>query len=168
MKEFSKALLDRAAECEKALAGTFARLEENAFYNTRKVMGVFADNQLSERHFNSTVGYGYNDDGRDLCDKLFAQSFGCEAGFARASIISGTHALAIGLQGLLRPGDVMVSVTGKPYDTLEEVIGLTGTSGNGSLADFGVEYRQVDMKGGVDLDGVKNALVEKNECFLLK
>ena len=162
MKEFSKALLDRAAECEKALAGTFARLEENAFYNTRKVMGVFADNQLSERHFNSTVGYGYNDDGRDLCDKLFAQAFGCEAGFARASIISGTHALAIGLQGLLRPGDVMVSVTGKPYDTLSGVIGLTPCAG--SLAEFGVKYEQIDLveEKTLDLPAIKARLDKGN------
>ena len=162
MREFSKALLDRAAECEKALTGTFARLEENAFYNTRKVMGVFADNQLSERHFNSTVGYGYNDDGRDLCDKLFAQAFGCEAGFARASIISGTHALAIGLQGLLRPGDVMVSVTGKPYDTLSGVIGLTPCAG--SLAEFGVKYEQIDLveEKTLDLPAIKARLDKGN------
>ncbi len=158
MKEFSKALLDRAAECEKALASTFARLEETAFHNTRKVMSVFADNQLSERHFNGTVGYGYNDDGRDLCDKLFAESFGCEAGFARASIISGTHALAIGLQGLLRPGDVMVSVTGRPYDTLSGVIGLTPCAG--SLAEFGVKYEQIDMveESTLDLPAIKARL----------
>ena len=148
--EFSKALLERAAECEKLLAGTFARLEDVSFANTAKVMRVFADNYLSERHFNGTVGYGYNDDGRDLCDKLFAQCMGRPAGFARGSIISGTHALTIALQGLLRPGDTMVSVTGKPYDTLNGVIGLTPCKG--SLAEFGIHYEQIDLVDNKTLD----------------
>lgn len=141
--ELSNELLKQAAVCEAMLADTFATLEETAFFNTQKVLRVFAENQLSERHFNGTVGYGYNDDGRDLCDRLFAQCFGCEAGFARASIISGTHALTIALQGLLRPGDTMLAVTGKPYDTLDNVIGLTPCPG--SLADFQIRYEQIDL-----------------------
>lgn len=147
---FSQELLARAAQCEALLADTFRRLEETAFLNTQKVMRAFSDNRLSDRHFNGTVGYGYNDDGRDLCDKLFADSFGAEAGFARAGIISGTHALTIALQGLLRPGDVLLSVTGKPYDTLESVIGIQPCKG--SLAEFGVRYEQIDLIDHATLD----------------
>lgn len=148
--EFSNQLLQQAAACERELADTFAKLEQVSFHNTQKVMCAFADNQLSERHFNGTVGYGYNDDGRDLCDRLFAQCFGCEAGFARASIISGTHALTIALQGLLRPQDTMLSVTGKPYDTLDNVIGITPC--RGSLAEFGIKYEQIDLISRATLD----------------
>lgn len=143
-------LLAKAADCEATLADTFRRLEQTAFRNTQKVLRVFSDNKLSERHFNGTVGYGYDDEGRDLCDKLFAGCFGREAGFARAGIISGTHALTIALQGLLRPGDVLLSVTGKPYDTLEGVIGITPCKG--SLAEFGVRYEQIDLIGASALD----------------
>ncbi len=157
--ELSKKLLQDAAECEKALSGIFAELEETAFYNTQKVLRVFAENRLSERHFNGTVGYGYNDDGRDLCDKLFADCFGTEAGFARAGIISGTHALTIALQGLLRPNDVMLAVTGKPYDTLDNVIGITPCKG--SLAEFGVRYEQIELVDQATLDW--NAIRERLE-----
>ena len=101
---FSDKLLLQAAEAERELAPVFARIDEIAFKNTEKVLSVFRENRLSDRHFNSTCGYGYNDDGRDLCDKMFADAFGCEAGFARSQIISGTHALAIALYGVLRPG----------------------------------------------------------------
>lgn len=158
MMAFSETLLKRSAECEKALADTFAHLEDVAFCNTEKVMKVFAEHHLSDRHFNATVGYGYNDDGRDLCDKLFADAFGCEAGFARASIISGTHALTIALQGLLRPGDTMVAVTGQPYDTLSGVIGLTPCKG--SLAEFGVKYEQIEMveEASIDMNAVRARL----------
>ncbi len=148
--EVSKELLEQAAICEKKLADTFTQLEEVAFQNTQKVLHVFSKNKLSERHFNSTAGYGYNDDGRDLCDRLFAECFGCEAGFARAGIISGTHALTIALQGLLRPGDTMLSVTGKPYDTLDNVIGITPCKG--SLAEYGIRYEQIDLIGRATVD----------------
>ena len=157
---FSERILKLADECEKDLAPIFAQIDDIAFKNTRKVMSVFAENRLSDRHFNSTCGYGYNDDGRDLCDKMFAQALGCECGFARSQIISGTHALAIALYGLLRPGDTMLSVTGKPYDTLDNVIGLSGNVGDGSLADLGVKYRQIDLIDGkyLNLDAVRSVL----------
>ena len=127
---FSEKLLKLAAECEQRLAPIFAEIDAVAFKNTEKVMSVFRENHLSDRHFNSTCGYGYNDDGRDLCDKMFAEAFGAEAGFARSQIISGTHALAIALYGVLRPGDTMLSASGKPYDTLDNVIGLGESAKN--------------------------------------
>ncbi len=159
-------LLAKAEDCEALLADTFRRLEQTAFRNTQKVLRVFYENKLSERHFNGTVGYGYNDDGRDLCDKLFAGCFGCKAGFARAGIISGTHALTIALQGLLRPGDVLLSATGKPYDTLEGVIGITPCKG--SLAEFGVKYEQIDLldAASIDLPAVR-ARLEKGGVKVL-
>lgn len=157
---FSEKILKLAEECEAELTPIYAEIDSIAFQNTQKVMSIFADNRLSDRHFNPTCGYGYNDDGRDLCDKMFAQAFGCEYGFARSQIISGTHALAIALYGLLRPNDTMLSVAGKPYDTLDNVIGINGSNGEGSLADLGVNYRQIDLINGsyLDLNAVKEAL----------
>ncbi len=159
---FSEKILLQAAEAERELAPVFARIDEIAFKNTEKVLSVFRENRLSDRHFNSTCGYGYNDDGRDLCDKMFAEAFGCEAGFARSQIISGTHALAIALYGVLRPGDTMLAASGKPYDTLDSVIGLGGSAenGEGSLIEYGVKYREVGLVDNktLDLDAVRNVL----------
>ena len=157
---FSEKILALAAECEKDCREQFKYIDDIAFKNTQKVMKVFAENKLSDRHFAPTSGYGYNDDGRDLCDKLFADAFGAEAGFARHSIINGTHALSIGLYALLRPGDTLLSVAGKPYDTLDEVIGISGKSGDGSLADFGIGYKQIDLdeNGYPRLDKIKEAV----------
>lgn len=150
---FSPEIMKLAAECEARLAPMFRVVDETAFYNTGKVLDVFREHRLSERHFNPSCGYGYNDDGRDLCDTLYAAAFGCEAGFARAQLISGTHALAVALYGVLRPGDTLFSVTGKPYDTLDSVIGFSGESGgDGSLADLGVKYRDIPLCGGKTLD----------------
>ncbi len=159
---FSEKILNLAAECEKELAPVFAEIDATAFKNTQKVMKVFSDNRLSDRHFNSTCGYGYNDDGRDLCDKMFAESFGAEAGFARSQIISGTHALAIALYGLLRPNDTLLAASGKPYDTLDGVIGLGGSDsrGEGSLMEYGVKYRHIELVDGnyLDLPEIRKAL----------
>ena len=158
---FSEKLLNLSAECEKDCREQFEYIDDIAFKNTQKVMKVFAENKLSDRHFAPTSGYGYNDDGRDLCDKLFADAFGAEAGFARHSIINGTHALSIGLYALLRPGDTLLSVAGKPYDTLDEVIGISGKSGDGSLADFGIGYKQIDLdeNGYPKLESIKETLL---------
>ncbi|MBR6563269.1 MAG: methionine gamma-lyase family protein [Clostridia bacterium] len=161
---FNEKIINMSLECERELAEVFARVDSIAFKNTEKVMSVFRENRLSDRHFNSTCGYGYNDDGRDLCDKMFAEAFGAEAGFARSQIISGTHALAIALYGVLRPGDTMLSVAGKPYDTLDNVIGLgdSADNGEGSLIEYGVKYRQIALvdKKTLDLDAIKAALDE--------
>lgn len=143
-------LLLLAEECEKELCGVFAELDRISYANTCKVMRAFAEEGLSERHFNPTTGYGHNDDGRDLADRLFARVLGCEAGFVRHSIVSGTHAIGICLFGLLRPGDTLYAVSGKPYDTLESVIGFNNEPG--SLADLGVKYRETPLVDGKYLD----------------
>ena len=155
-----KKIASLAAECEQELSQIFRNIDETAYKNTEKVMRAFTENKLSERHFMPSSGYGYNDEGRELCDRLFAQVFGCESGFARHNIISGTHALCIALFGLLRPQDTLYSVTGRPYDTLNKIIGTEGASGDGSLADFGVNYRQTELVGGsiLDYEAIKNNL----------
>ncbi|MCQ2423667.1 MAG: methionine gamma-lyase family protein [Clostridia bacterium] len=148
------------AEAERALAERFRAVDEIAMTNTEHVLDVFRENRVSEAMFSPSTGYGYGDRGRDTADKIVAELFGAEAGFVRTAIISGTHALTVGLFGLLRPGDTLLSVTGAPYDTLREVIGMDAKNGDGSLADFGVSYKEVPMTtaGTVDLPAVKAAI----------
>ncbi|MGN1121114.1 MAG: aminotransferase class I/II-fold pyridoxal phosphate-dependent enzyme [Eubacteriales bacterium] len=142
---------EKIRKAEQALteSGAFARIDRIAFENQKKVMAAFRKFQVSDSFFGSTTGYGYNDRGREVLDQVYAEVFESEAAFVRHSITSGTHTLCIGLFGLLRPGDILFSVTGKPYDTLEEVIGIRGEAGNGSLADYGVTYAEQPMKDGV-------------------
>ena len=126
-------------------------------------MKAFREHRVADAMFGSTSGYGYDDRGRDTLDEIWADVMGAESAIVRHSIVSGTHALTIGLFGLLRPGDIMLSVAGKPYDTLEEVIGISGTPGDGSLADFGVSYRQVDLlESGFDFEAIGRELEENS------
>ena len=153
---FSEKINRLALEAEAELAPIFAKIDRVSFENTQKVMDVFREHRVSDAMFQSTSGYGYDDRGRDVLDEVWADVMGAEAAIVRHSIVSGTHALTIGLFGILRPGDVMYSVAGKPYDTLEEVIGLVGDAGNGSLKDFGVSYEQTDLAadGTFDFDAI--------------
>lgn len=148
------------SEAEEQAAEQFRRIEENAQLNQWKVMKAFSDHKVSEAHFVSTTGYGYDDLGRDTLDQVYAQVFDCEDALVRHNFISGTHTISTALFGVLRPGDHLVSVTGKPYDTLEEVIGIAGTPGNGSLCDYGVTYEQVDLTedGQPDFDEIAAVL----------
>ena len=149
-----------AYEAEVALRDIFEDIDEIARVGTERVLDVFREERVSEGMFAASTGYGYGDMGRDAIDRIAAKVFGAEAGFMRPSILSGTHALTIGLFALLRPGDVMLSITGAPYDTLREVIGMDGANGDGSLADFGVDYDDVDFAadGSFDFDGIDAAL----------
>lgn len=148
-------------KAERELAPIFADIDRVAFENTAKVLDSFREHRVDATCFDGTSGYGYDDKGRDTLDRVYADVFGCEAAFVRHSIVNGTQAIAIALYGLLRPGDIMLAVTGKPYDTLEQVIGIAGQPGNGSLADFGVEYRQIDLVDGkVDFDSIDKQLKE--------
>ena len=158
--EFSQQILTLAEQAEVALAPHFARIEQIAFNNTQKIMYAFREHRVSMTMFDSTSGYGYDDRGRDTLDAIWADVMDAEAAFVRHQIVNGTQALTIGLFGLLRPGDVMLSVAGKPYDTLEDVIGITGKVGDGSLADFGVKYDQVELteSGEFDYDGIADKL----------
>ena len=163
--EHTQKVLSLAAEAEKALADIFTRIDRISFENTQKIMRSFKEHRVSEAVFNPTSGYGYNDRGRELLDEIWADVMGAEAAFVRHSIANGTQALTIGLFGLLRPGDIMFSIAGKPYDTLDEVIGNTGTAGNGSLRDFGVEYRQADLgdDGSFDKERIREVLVSEGD-----
>ncbi len=152
IQEADKIALERIAPAVKAA-------EEVAFYTTNRVLDAFRAERVSETHFAGSTGYGYGDRGRDTLDKLFARALEAEDCLVRPQFISGTHTLTVALFGVLRPGDLMLAVTGKPYDTLDEVIGLSGNDGDGSLRDFGIGYRQVELKdGGIDYDAVEAAL----------
>lgn len=141
-------LAELSAKAERDLAGIFAAIDDTAYKNTSRVIDSFRKFRVDEACFAGTSGYGHDDKGRETLDKIYADVFGAEAAFVRHGISNGTHAIAIALYGLLRPNDVMLAITGKPYDTLEQVVGIAGQKGNGSLADFGVEYSQVDLKDG--------------------
>ncbi|MBR3966175.1 MAG: methionine gamma-lyase family protein [Clostridia bacterium] len=157
--QFSEKILELASEAEKALSEHFKRIDELSFKNTNKIMEAFMEHRVSDVMFNPTSGYGYDDKGRDTLDEIWADVMGAEKAFVRHNIVNGTHALTIGMFGLLRPGDIMLSAAGKPYDTLEEVIGIAGEEGNGSLRDFGIDYEQIEMKDGrLDLPEIEKAL----------
>jgi cystathionine beta-lyase family protein involved in aluminum resistance len=127
-------------------------------YNTAKVLRAFSDNRVSEEHLGTTTGYGYDDIGRDTLDKIYAQVFGAEDAIVRHNIVNGTAAIAACYFGVLRPGDTILAATGRPYDTLEEVIGIRG-EGMGSLKEFGVNYKEVALKDNkVDFDALKEAI----------
>ncbi len=143
--QFTEQITALAKEAEAAPSARFEEIERVSFENTQRVMDAFREHRVSDSMFQSSSGYGNGDRGRDVLDEIWADVMGCEAAFVRHSIVSGTHALTIGLFGLLRPNDVLYSIAGKPYDTLEEVIGLCGEDGNGSLKDFGVDYLQTEL-----------------------
>ena len=150
--QFSDKIRLLVREAEEHLGGAFATIDDIALTNTERVMDAFRAHHVAATFFDGTSGYGYDDRGRDELDLIWAEVMGTEAALVRQQIVSGTHALTIGLFGILRPGDIMLSVAGKPYDTLEEVIGLVGEAGNGSLRDFGVAYDQVELTPDGDFD----------------
>ncbi len=158
-------LTELTKAAETALAPHFTHIDEVAQYNTEKVMRAFREERVSDTMFVPSSGYGYDDCGRETLDRIYARVFGAEAAIVRHSIACGTHALTIGLFALLRPGDVLLSVTGKPYDTLDEVIGITGTPGCGSLRDFGVDYDVVPLlpNGDPDYEGIAAALAKHGD-----
>lgn len=143
---------------ENDLRERFAIIDSIAEYNQLKVLTAMQKNKVSDIHFAATTGYGYNDLGRDTLENVYADTFHAEAALVRPQLTCGTHALTIALSGNLRPGDELLSPIGKPYDTLEGVIGIKETKG--SLAEYGVTYSQVDLleNGAFDYDGIKNAI----------
>ncbi len=144
--------------CEKKLSGIFDEVDKICYTNSKKVLDAFHKNNLSEVHFNSSTGYGYNDIGRDTIELIYKDIFKCESALVRTQFISGTHALTTTLFGLLRPNDIMLSITGKPYDTLDEVIGLKDNPS--SLASFNIKYMQVDLiDNDFDYDKIKEVLL---------
>lgn len=163
--ENTQKILSLVSEAEAALAERFAEIDRISFENTKKIMDAFKSHRVSEAMFAPTSGYGYDDRGRETLDRVWADVMGAESAFVRHSIVNGTQAITIGLFGLLRPGDIMFSIAGKPYDTLDEVIGNCGETGNGSLRDFGIEYRQADLlsDGGFDFEKIRTTALECGE-----
>lgn len=154
----SDRVLDIYRRAEQQIAPFLEKVDKIAEYNGLKVLKAFQNHTVSEMHLGSTTGYGYDDVGRDTLDQIYAEAFGAEDALVRHSIVNGTQAIATCLYGVLRPGDTLVAATGKPYDTLEEVIGIRGQN-NGSLREFGVHYRQVDLKDSdVDFEGLRAAI----------
>ena len=138
-----KELLDLAEEVEEEIKSQIDKINKDAMYNSKKVIEAFQENRVSDIHFNMTTGYGYNDIGRDVIEKIFAKILGAEDSLVRNQFISGTHALTVALFGLLRPEDTMLAISGKPYDTLDEVIGIK--ENKSSLRAFGVKYKEIDL-----------------------
>ena len=156
---------------EQILAGLAARfqaIDENAEYNQLKVLKALQDNQVSEACLLGTTGYGYNDLGRDTLERVYASVFHTEDALVRPQITCGTHALALALMSNLRPGDELLSPVGKPYDTLEEVIGIRPSKG--SLQEYGISYRQVELMedGGFDYEGIRAAVNEKTRLVTIQ
>lgn len=173
--KFSPKLIELAGKAEKMC--DFSRTDDIKEYNGAKVLSAFIENRVSEQCFYGSSGYGYGDIGREVLDKVYAQVFGTEDALVRHNFVSGTHALSTALWGVLRKGDRLLSLTGTPYDTLEEVIGIRGEKGNGSLTDYGVEYDEVSLKpdGTPDYDqitrkaaGAKVAYIQRSRGYSLR
>lgn len=167
---FSEKAIKTVNDAEKELTEEFKRIDETAIKNTARVIDAFREFRVAKEDLNGTDGYGYNDRGREKLDKIVARVFDKEAAFIRHNIINGTHALTIALFGLLRPGDAMLAVTGKPYDTLDEVIGINGKNGMGCLADYGIEYREslfgCDFSEQLKDEKVKIVYVQRSKGYV--
>ena len=161
--QISQIVLDLVNSAEEELRENFHHIEEIAEINQYKVMNAFSENKVSEAHLLPTTGYGYDDLGRDTLDKVYAQVFDAEDALVRHNFVNGTHTIATALYAVLRPGDTLLAVTGRPYDTLEEAIGISGEEGRGSLKDFGISYDEVSLlpDGQPDFDTIAKKLKEK-------
>lgn len=161
-------VLDFASDIEERLKERFDAIDKTAEYNQLKVIKAMQDNRVNADCFHFASGYGYDDVGRDTLEAVYASVFHTESALVRPQVTCGTHALALALGANLRPGDELLSAGGKPYDTLEEVIGIRPS--NGSLAEYGISYRQVDLlpDGTFDLDGIKNAVNDKTKMVTVQ
>ena len=158
---------ERIAQAEAALEAQFERIDRMEELGTRRVLAAFQHQQVAYRHFAPTTGYGYDDVGRDTLERIFAELFGTEAAIVRPQIASGTHAIALCLFGLVRPGEQILSATGTPYDTLESIIGWGEETPVGSLKEMGVDYAQVPMKNGrIDVDAVDRAITPRTTLVI--
>ena len=162
-------LLKLGEEAEIEAKEAFEEINRIQRYNQQKMQAAFTNAGVSESHFIASTGYGYGDRGRDVLDEVYAFALGAEDALVRHNFVSGTHTLTVALFGVLRPGDKMVSVTGRPYDTIQGVIGITG-SGMGSLKEFGVEYSEIDLKadGTVDLEAIENTVDDSYKMIYIQ
>ncbi len=164
----SRQVLEFGKKAEDSLKERFEEIDRRAEYNQMKVLKAMQDNRVSDIHFAATTGYGYNDLGRDTLEAVYASAFHGESALVRPQLISGTHALCVALFGNLRPGDELLSPVGKPYDTLEEVIGIRDSVG--SLKEYGVVYRQADLRedGSFDYEAIEKAINEKTRLVTIQ
>lgn len=167
--EIEDRVIELAEEAENEAKSVFESIDEVKQINQLKVIKAMQDNKLSDSHFNGTTGYGYDDRGRDVLDSVYANVFGAEDALVRHQIVSGTQALTLCLFGNLRPGDELVAVTGKPYDTLEEVIGIRGEN-CGSLKEFGISFKQVELRqdGKPDLEKIRATVSSKTKMAMIQ
>ncbi len=156
-------------EGERELLPTFAQIDQQVKYHLERILKAFRDNKVGVHHFASVSGYGHNDLGREVLDRVFAQVFGAESAAVRVQFVSGTHAIACCLYGILRPGDELLAVAGPPYDTLEEVIGIRG-EGQGSLREWGVKYRQLPLtpSGVIDWQALATAVTPQTKLVFIQ
>ncbi|HHV60416.1 MAG TPA: hypothetical protein GXX49_09070 [Clostridiaceae bacterium] len=168
-KGFDRRIVDISQSAEAYIKGIFEEISRVREYNQYKVIIAMQKSKLSDTHFSGTTGYGYGDRGREALEEAFAEVFKAEDALVRHTIVSGTHALTLCLFGILRPGDELLSATGKPYDTLEEVIGLRGENG-GSLKDFGVSFSKAENSedGKVSFQNIKDKINEKTKMVLIQ
>ena len=153
-------IIELVNNCEKEISAEFSKIDDIVMYNSTKVLNAFINNRVSTEHFNGTTGYGYGDIGREVIEKIYSEVLGAESSLVRSQFISGTHALTVCLFALLRPNDTLLSITGKPYDTLDEVIGIKDNAS--SLKSFGVNYEQIDLiNDDFDYDKIKEVLTSK-------
>ncbi|MFJ7933222.1 aminotransferase class I/II-fold pyridoxal phosphate-dependent enzyme [Sporosarcina sp. NPDC096371] len=166
LNEQDELLLEKAEVIEDKLAPFFKDVEKIAFYNQRKVLAAFRKNMVSDFHLTGSTGYGYDDSGRDVLEQVYADVFGAESCLVRNQIISGTHAISISLFGILRPGDELLYITGKPYDTLESIVSGKGKD-TGSLQDYGISYKHIDLNedGTVNFDEVVKHMHSKTKMI---
>ena len=159
-------LIKKAEEIEQKLVPFFSGIEKIAFYNQRKVLAAFRKNRVSDFHLNGSTGYGYDDEGRDVLERVYADVFGAESCLVRNQIISGTHAISISLFGILRPGDELLYITGKPYDTLDSIVSGNGKD-TGSLLDYGITYKHIDLNedGSVNFEEVVKNIHPKTKMI---
>lgn len=164
----SDKVIDFCNAIEDGLKERFEQIDEVAEYNQMKVLHAMQKNRVAENHFAESTGYGYNDSGRETLEQVYADIFHTEAALVRPQITCGTHALTVALSANLRPGDELFSPVGKPYDTLEGVIGIREQKG--SLAEFGITYRQTDLlpDGGFDYEGIRNAITDKTKMVTIQ
>lgn len=165
----SEKVLELIDKSEKQVSGLFEELDDIMAYNQYKVLDAFQKNSIRDMHFSWNTGYGYDDPGREATERVYADIFHTEAALVRPIIVNGTHALTLTLMGILRPGDELIYCTGAPYDTLEEVIGIRG-QGKGSLKEYGVSYKQVELTsdGRIDLAALRDAISEKTRMVTLQ
>lgn len=162
--EIEEKVLELVKKAEQAISKEFAALDDTMAFNQYKVLSALQKNRIADMHFAWNTGYGYDDPGRAAVESVYAEIFGTEAALVRPTIVNGTHALAITLMGILRPGDELIYCSGGPYDTLEEVIGIRG-EGKGSLKEYGITYQQVELlpDGSIDLETLGKAISEKTK-----